>query len=151
MATIGVPSFADRSILNSTGPPEPAIYLVARACHRAAPSSPTPAVRPEMPVCGLPMQFLGLDARLPELTARTAQAARFDRTQYAGLEHARSGRSIREGQRRGVHIFRTVAQSMNSQRCARNGYRGIYTCLRGGGGNFPRDQCLVTGVQPENG
>jgi hypothetical protein len=31
----------------------------------------------------LPMQFLGLDAQLPELTARTAQTARFDRTQYA--------------------------------------------------------------------
>jgi hypothetical protein len=58
------------------------------------------------------MQFLGLDAQLPELTARTAQTARFDRTQYAGLEHARSGRSIRESERRGVHVFRTVAQSM---------------------------------------
>ena len=59
------------------------------------------------------MQFLGLDAQLPELTARTAQTARFDRTQYAGLEHARSGRSIREGERRsGVHVFRAVAQSM---------------------------------------
>jgi hypothetical protein len=43
------------------------------------------------------MQFLGLDAQLPELTARTAQTARFDRTQYARLEHARAGRSIREG------------------------------------------------------
>src|SRR5580692_2914129 len=53
------------------------------------------------------------DAQLPELTARTAQTARFDRTQYAGLEHARSGRSIREGERRsGVHVFRALAQSM---------------------------------------
>jgi hypothetical protein len=61
----------------------------------------------------LPMQFLGLDAQLPELTARTAQAARLDRTQYAGLEHARSGRSIRDGERGdGVHAFRAVAQSM---------------------------------------
>src|ERR1700730_4804306 len=59
------------------------------------------------------MQFLGLDAQLPELTARTARAARFDRTQYAGLEHACSGRSIRESQgRAGVHVFHTVAQSM---------------------------------------
>ena len=56
---------------------------------------------------------LGLDAQLPELTARTAQTARFDRTQYAGLEHARSGRSIREGERGGgVHVFRAVTQSM---------------------------------------
>jgi hypothetical protein len=54
MATIGVPSFADRSTLNSTGRPEPAIYPVARACHRASPSNRPPAVRPEMPVCGFP-------------------------------------------------------------------------------------------------
>jgi hypothetical protein len=69
-----------------------------------------------MPVCGFPPApdaIIGLDAQLPELTARTAQAARFDRTQYAGLEHACSGRSIREGERGGgVHVFRAVAQSM---------------------------------------
>jgi hypothetical protein len=136
MATIGVPSFADRSTLNSTGPPEPAIYPVARACHRAAPSNRPPAVRPEMPVCGFPPapDAIPRDAQLPELTARTAQAARFDRTQYDGLGHARSGRSIHEG--RGVHVFRTVAQSMNSQRCARNGYRDVYACQGGGGRDF---------------
>ena len=59
------------------------------------------------------MQFLGLDAQLPELTARDSQTARSNRTHYARLDHARCGRSIPEGQRRsGVHVLRTVAQSM---------------------------------------
>jgi len=50
---------------------------------------------------------------MPELAARAAQTARFNRTPYARLNHARCGRGIREGQRRGdVHVLRTVAQSM---------------------------------------
>ena len=59
------------------------------------------------------MQFRGLDARLTVLTERTAQTARFDRTENVRLEDARSGRSIREGQRRDLaHVFHTVAEPM---------------------------------------
>ena len=59
------------------------------------------------------MQFCGPDARLTVLTERTAQTARFDRTENVRLEDARSGRSIREGQRRDLaHVFHTVAEPM---------------------------------------
>ena len=76
------------------------------------------------------MQFRGLDAQLAELTARAAQTARFNRTQYTRLDHARCGRGIREVQRRGgIHVLPIVAQFNDSQRCTRNGYRGVYACL----------------------
>ena len=83
------------------------------------------------------MQFRGLDARLTVLTERTAQTARFDRTENVRLEDARSGRSIREGQRRDLaHVFHTVAEPM-IRNVAPAIVTEVFTPAWGAGWQFP--------------